>query len=84
MNDVKCHKIVETKKVFSDGIYSYIVHFDFYNGNAAIINLSKITEDNVKWEHRKQFENQPVFSIPSETFKWILTDAQPNYKEIVY
>lgn len=83
-NDIKRHKVLEANRAFlSDGIYSYIVHFDLFNGNAAVIDISSISDDNVNWEHRQQFENQKVFSIPSEAFKWAITDAPINYKTII-
>ena len=83
-NDIKHHKIVEAKKVFSDGIDSYIIHFDFFNGNAAIVDLSTKLEDNINWIKREELESQKVFSIPFKAFKWILTDAPLNYKKIIY
>ncbi len=81
-NDIKEQKVLEAKKLSSKDISSYIVHFDLYNGNAAIVNISEISDSNINWEHRQQFENKKVFSIPSEAFNWILTDAPPNYTEI--
>lgn len=84
INDIKRHKVLEATRIFSsNGICSFIVHFDLFNGNVAIINISAISDDNINWEHRQQFEDQIVFSIPSESFKWAITDSPVNYKEII-
>lgn len=84
VNDIKRHKVLEARRVLSsDGIYTYIVHFDLFNGCAAIIDVSSISDDNIHWENRQQFENQTVFSIPSEAFKWAITDSPANYKDII-
>lgn len=83
-NDIKRHKVVEARKVLSlKGIHSYIVHFDLFNGNCAVVDISSILDNNVNWEHRPQFEDQIVFSIPCEYFKWAITDAPSNYKDII-
>ncbi len=83
-NDIKRHKVNEAKRVLlSDGIYSYIVHFDLFNGTAAIVDISSLSDDNIHWVHRQEFEDQIVFSIPSESFKWAITDEPPNYKNII-
>ena len=83
-NDIKRHKVEEAKRVLlSDGIYSYIVHFDLYNGTAAIIDISFLSDDNINWVHRKEFESKVVFSIPPESFKWAITDEPTNYKNII-
>ena len=83
-NDIKRHKVIEAKKVFlSDNINSYIVHFDLFNGTVAIVDISSISDDNINWEHRQQFEDKIVFSIPSESFRWAITDTPINYKEII-
>jgi len=85
INDIKRHKVNEAKKIFLENeIFSYIVHFDLFNGNVAIIDISSISDDNINWEHRQQFEDQIVFSIPTDAFKWALTDQPPNYKDILF
>lgn len=83
-NDIKHHKVNEAERVFlSANIYSYVVHFDLFNGKVAIIDISAISDENVNWVHRQEFENQIVFSIPSESFKWAITDMPTNYKNII-
>ncbi len=83
-NDIKQHKVLEAKRALSlEGIHSYIVHFDLFNGNTAVIDISSISDDNVNWQHRPQLEDQIVFSIPSNSFKWAITEAPVNYKEII-
>lgn len=84
INDIKQHKVNEAKRVFaSDGVCSYIVHFDLFNGNVAIVDISSIDDNDIYWEHRQQFEDQIVFSIPPESFKWAITDQPVNHKEIM-
>ncbi len=84
VNDIKKHKVTEAKRVLlSDDISSYIVHFDLFNGTAAIINISNIDDGDVHWENRQQFEDQVVFSIPQKSFKWAITDRPHNYKELL-
>lgn len=83
-NDIKRHKVDEAKRMFSsNNVLTYVVHFDLFNGKAAIIDISSISDDNVNWEHRQQFEDQIVFSIPTEDFKWAITDAPVIYKNII-
>ena len=83
-NDIKHHKVNEAERVFSSAnIYSYVVHFDLFNGKVAIIDISSISDENINWVHRQEFENQIVFSIPSESFKWAITAMPTNYKNII-
>lgn len=85
INDIKQHKVNEAKRIFSSvGIHSYIVHFDLFNGNVAIIDISSIDDNDVNWMHRNEFEGQIVFSIPSNYFNWAITDQPINFKEIIY
>lgn len=85
VNDIKKHKVNEAKRIFASlGIYSYIVHFDLFNGYAAIVDICAIDDDNINWEHRQQFEDQIVFSIPDKAFHWAITDAPPKYQDIIF
>lgn len=83
-NDIKQHKIREAKRVWlADGIRTYAVHFDLYNGQAAIVDISSVADDCVHWEKRQQFENQVVLAIPERAFRWQLTEKPEDYRKIV-
>lgn len=84
LNDIKLHKVEEAKRVFqTENIYSYIVHFDLFNGKVAIVDISNRLSKNINIVARQQFEDQEVFSIPSDYFKWALTDPPIYYEEIL-
>lgn len=83
-NDIKKHKIKEAKNIYKDeGITSYVVHFDLFNGTAAVINTTKLSKKNIKWKERGQFEGQEVFEIPDDWFVWRITDEPKSFKELV-
>ena len=85
INDIKRHKVLEARKVLDQqGIPSYVVHFDLFNGKAALINISSIEDTSIHWEHRAQLEDQTVFSIPHDAFCWDLTEPPPYYTGILY
>lgn len=85
VNDIKKHKVVEAKRLLSEaGTRSYVVHFDLFNGKAALIDISSIDNASVHWENRAQMEDQQVFSIPQNAFLWDLTDAPQSYTTILY
>ncbi len=84
-NDIKAHKIREAKRAFrEEKIYSYIVHFDLFNGAMAIIDITDIDETSILWVSRAQMEGQRVFSIPDEAFRWFLPDEPLHYLDILY
>lgn len=82
VNDIKQSKILEAKNCYSmDNIESYIVHFDLFNGKAAIINITnfyRIPES----KYHKAFENSNVLSIKEEWFKWNLTENLKSFEDI--
>ena len=85
INDIKAHKVVEAKRLLAEtGVYSYVVHFDLFNGKAALIDISSIDNASIHWERRAQMEDQKVFSIPENSFSWDLTDAPQAYAHILY
>ncbi len=84
LNDIKLHKVDEAKRVFqAENIYSYIVHFDLFNGKVAIVDISNRPSEDSNIEIRQQFEDKAVFSIPSDYFKWALTNSPIHYEEII-
>ena len=85
VNDIKKHKVREAKRAYEqEQVYSYVVHFDLFNGAMAIVDITNIDDNSVHWDTRPQMENQKVFSIPDEAFRWFLPDEVPNYLDILY
>lgn len=82
VNDIKQSKILEAKHIYdSERTESYIVHFDLFNGLAAIINITnfhRIPEN----RYHKAFENTNVLSIRDEWFKWKLTEKLNNFNDL--
>lgn len=82
-NDIKKSKIVEAEKQYKQKhIESYIIHFDLFNGYAAVINITKFSKIPQKNFH-KAFENTDVINIPDEWFKWDLMKELPSLSNIV-
>lgn len=74
VNDIKQSKILEAKKCLENNqIESYIVHFDLFNGRAAIINISNFYKQIPAKKYRKAFENINVLTVSEDWFKWDLT-----------
>lgn len=85
VNDIKEHKVREAKRAYEqEQVYSYVVHFDLFNGTMAIVDITNINDNSVHWETRSQMEGQRVFAIPNEAFRWFLLDDIPNYLDILY
>ena len=83
VNDVKQHKVLEAKRVFSDmGIHTLAIHLDLYNGQVAFVKLDAIEDDDVNWITRQQMEGQTVFNIDQNHFVWKITEPPVKYKEI--
>ena len=82
VNDIKKHKVDEAKRVFqSQGIRSYVIHFDLFNGCVAIVDISEIDDRN--YIENNLFEGQKVFSIPVNAFIYKLVDPPPTFTEII-
>ncbi len=78
INDIKEHKVLEARRVFKDkGIRSLIIHVDFFNGSVAFVDISDISDKNINWETRTQFEGKKVFHIDDSYFVWDLSSAPP-------
>lgn len=83
INDIKQHKVLEAKRVFSDlGIHTLAIHFDLYNGQVAFTKLDEIKDDSVNWITRQQMEGQTVFNIEQNYFIWKITESPIKYKEM--
>jgi len=82
-NDIKQHKVLEAKRVFSESNVSTLaMHFDMFNGQVAFIKLDNIEDTNVSWITRQQMEGQTVFNIDQNYFIWKITDAPMKYSDI--
>lgn len=85
INDIKGHKVKEAKKMFNnEHIYTYVVHFDLFNGCAAIVDISNVDDNSIHWERRAQFEDQIVFSIPHDAFRWAITEEPTAYQNLLF
>jgi hypothetical protein len=69
VNDIKQHKVIEARRVRrEEGTSTVVVHFDFFNGQAALVDVSRIDEDDINWITRQQMEGQTVFNINQDLF----------------
>jgi len=83
INDIKEHKVREAKHILQEqNIFSYVIHFDLFNGQVAFINISEIEDSDLNWVTRQQMEGQTVFSIDQNYFIWKITESPVKYKEI--
>ncbi|MEK7637970.1 MAG: restriction endonuclease [Patescibacteria group bacterium] len=83
INDIKQHKVLEARRLaLEKGMQTWAVHFDFYNGQAAFVQLDTIADDDVNWVTRQQMEGQTVFAIDQNSFVWRLTDPPPTFEKI--
>ncbi|GMB95164.1 restriction endonuclease [Helicobacter heilmannii] len=79
VNDIKAHKVWEAKRVFEkEGQETLAMHIDLFNGQVALVNLSKIEDNHVNWIIRAQMEGQMVFNIDPNDFKWLLLTPPPK------
>lgn len=81
-NDIKRSKILEaiTRKT-TNGIITYVVHIDIFNGKAAIIDISKAND--MSLQYHKAFENTDVLSINSDWFVWKLANPLPLLEDVI-
>lgn len=82
-NDIKQHKVLEAKRVFRDkGIHTLAVHFDLYNGQAALVKLDEIEDDSVNWITRIYESDGVLFNIDQNYFVWNLRQTPPKFKQL--
>ncbi|MCL8210432.1 hypothetical protein LT336_00162 [Spiroplasma sp. JKS002671] len=83
INDIKKHKVKEAKFQFEyHKIETFVVHFDFFNGLVAFVNISTIDDSDVNWISRERLEGQMVFNISSNYFIWKLNELPIKFKAI--
>lgn len=78
-NDIKKSKAADAQLRKAEGWDTYVLHFDLYNGELAVINitnLSSIADD--RWIKNDRFEGVYTVKIPPEAFKWNLGDTLSN------
>ena len=78
-NDLKKHKITEARKQFNESSSrTILIHFDLFNGKAAVIDITNLGKKRIKYEPRAAMEGKEVFEIPDSYFNWDLTKAIPG------
>lgn len=83
-NDIKQHKVLEAKRIFTEQqIQTIVLHFDLFNGQVAFVNISNISEQDINWIPRQQMEGQTVFNIDQNYFKWLITEKPPKLVDIL-
>jgi hypothetical protein len=81
INDIKQHKVLEAKKVFRESsIQTFAFHIDIFNGQGAMVPLHSISDGDVNWISRQQFEGQTVLNIDQNLFTWNLLDDPPSFE----
>jgi hypothetical protein len=85
INDLKRHKWVEARtKLDEEGLPSFIIHFDLFNGAAALLNPLDYPVDGDLWVQRQQMEGQWVLPLDPNWFLWDLQSALSNsYDELI-
>lgn len=79
INDFKRHKWVEAKtKLDEEGIPTFVVHFDLFNGCAAVFDPLNFSLDGELWVQRQQMEGQWVLPLDPNWFLWDLQASLPK------
>lgn len=77
-NDIKKHKIVQAlEQSKHDQTTTILLHFDIFNGRAAVINISNLGNNNPNYIQRAGMEGKTVMEIPDAWFNWDLTMPIP-------
>jgi hypothetical protein len=78
-NDLKKHKISEALKQFkANSTRTILIHFDLFNGKAAVIDITILGRKKLKYQARAAMEGKEVFELPPHFFNWDLTKAIPG------
>jgi len=78
-NDLKKHKITEALKQFNaSSSRTILIHFDLFNGKAAVIDITILGRKKLKYQARAAMEGKEVFELPPHIFNWDLTKAIPG------
>lgn len=78
-NDLKKHKITEALKQFNESSSrTILIHFDLFNGKAAVKDITNLGKKKLKYQARAAMEGKEVFELPPHFFNWDLTNAIPG------
>ena len=78
-NDIKEHKIIEAlRQSKKTGTKTILLHFDIFNGFAAVIDISTLGKKKLTYVQRAAMEGKRVFEIPENWFYWDLTKPMPQ------
>ena len=78
-NDLKKHKIIEALKQFNaSSSRTILIHFDLFNGKAAVRDITILGRKRLKYQARAAMEGKEVFELPPHFFNWDLTKAIPG------
>ena len=78
-NDIKEHKIIEAlRQSKKTGTKTFLLHFDMFNGFAAVIDISTLGKKKLTYVQRAAMEGKRVFEIPESWFYWDLTKPMPQ------
>lgn len=84
-NDIKKSKARDAQRRQGDGWETYVLHFDLFNGNLAVVNVTNLANLPMeRWIKNDQFEGVYTVKIPNEAFKWNLGDTLPNLDALAY
>ncbi len=82
INDFKRHKWVEAKtKLDEEGLPTFVIHFDLFNGCAAVFDPLSFSLDGELWVQRQQMEGQWVLPLDPNWFLWNLQASLPESHE---
>lgn len=75
INDIKQHKVIEAKKLYVEKkLKTFVMHFDIFNGQVAVVEIYDIADDDLNWITRQQMEGQSVFNIDQGYFIYSLLE----------
>ena len=78
-NDIKKHKINEAHRAMRENRRPTIcTMFDVFNGRVGFVRLDVLPDDDQMYTPRGEFENQLVYEVPDEVYRWLITDPLPT------
>lgn len=86
-NDIKQSKAEDAKKRYREEHWTtFVVHFDLYNGELAVINITSLYDNLPEdgWKENPRFETVFTTKIPDNCFKWYITTELPSNPETLY
>lgn len=81
INDIKQHKVREAKRLYDEKkLKTFVLHFDIFNGQVAVVEIYNITDNDLNWITRQQMEGQSVFNIEQNYFIYSLLKKPHKFK----